>query len=235
MPRPFRPAAAATFAVRADAGARDVALRGGLSLVLALAGLMAVASGAEAASPQGGLLALLAAALVVGAGGIVANFVGLTERAAAADKAEAAPAPQEAPAAGLGEPIGDLRILVAEADPLNQLLVHALLNGLVASLTIASDGVEALESMRRQDFDLVLMDVDLPHLDGLSALAAIRAGRAGRRDTSVAALTRGEEAADRLYAAGFDGCLAKPFRPADLLAVVADCAARAPAARRAAA
>jgi len=235
MPRPFRPAAAATFAVRADAGARDVALRSGLSLVLALAGLMAVAAGAEAASPQGGLLALLAGVLVVGVGGIAANLAGLTERAAAADEAEAAPAPQEALPAERGEPIGDLRILVAEADPLNQLLLHALLNGLVASLTIASDGVEALESMRRQDFDLVLMDVGLPHLDGLAVLAEIRTGRAGRRDTPVAVLTRGEEAADRLYAADFDGCLAKPFRPAELLAVVADCAARAPVARRAAA
>lgn len=198
-----------------------VGLRAGVTLALALAGLAALALQADAASPQAAMGMLLAVALVVGAGGLAANLVRLPRRAASAVEVSIlAPAPAADEGAGAD---GRPRILVAEANPLNQLLVHALLNGLVESLTIVSDGVEALEALRRQDFDLVLMDLNMPHLDGLGAVAAVRSGQAGRRDTPVVALTEAVAAgaADRLRAAGFDDHLAKPFEPAELLAIVA--------------
>lgn len=235
MPRLTASVAAA--ALRETAASPSVAARGAVTLVLAAIGLSAIGLHAQDASPEATMQALLAVALVVGAGGIAANVVHLPPSGGSARPLEAE-APRAAPHS-LAEPresIAGLRVLVAEGDPLNQLVVHALLNGLVGSLTIVCDGVEALEALRRQDFDLVLMDVAMPHLDGPAAVAAVRAGEAGRRETPIVALTAqaapGE--AERLRAAGFDDHLAKPFQPADLLAIVAR-AGQAPAAQRAAA
>ncbi|HEX2558920.1 response regulator [Phenylobacterium sp.] len=233
--------AAALADLRQDAPAAEVAARGAIAFALAVCGLAALGLQAQAGSAEGAMQALLAVALIVGTGGVAANFVRLpappqAERASR----EAAPAPQpsgELEPAEDREPMAGLRILMAEDNPLNQLLVHALLNGLVDALTIVSDGVEALEALRREDFDLVLMDVNMPHLGGVAAVAAVRAGQAGRRDTPIVALTAEAQPGDaeRLRAAGFDAHLAKPFRPAELLAIVAGRGGRTPAARRAAA
>lgn len=242
MPRLIARVSAAVPAagLRAYGDMRSVRMRGGVTLALALSGLAAVGLQADHLAPLEALQGLLVTALLVGAGGLLANLVGISEAAAPAPAAVDTEETAETPAedhAGPREPIGGLRILVAEDNPLNQLLVHALLSGLVEALTIVSDGMEALEALRREDFDLVLMDLNMPHLDGLAALAAVRAGRAGRRDTPVVALTAEIMAGDgeRLRAAGFDDHLAKPFRPGDLLAIVARCTGQGPRARRAAA
>lgn len=220
----------------APAWNRAAAAPRAVNLALGLAGLAAIVGLAERAPPEATLQALLAVALVVGAGGLAANLIGVFPRRAGADEGPRLEAPEPA-LPEPREPIADLKVLVAEDNPLDQLVVHALLNGLVGSLTIANDGVEALEALRRQDFDLVLMDVNMPHLDGPAAVAAVRAGPAGRRETPVVALTAEATAGDaeRLRAAGFDAYLAKPFRAAELLAIVARCAQQGPAPRRAAA
>ncbi|MFC3078904.1 response regulator [Phenylobacterium terrae] len=244
MPRPTALAAAASLSTgprQAAEGWPPSAPRA-VNFGLGLAGLAAIVFLAERASPEATMQGLLVVALVVGAAGLAANLIRISPPAPAAGakarESEGAGAElSRADPAQSREPIADLRVLVAEDNPLNQLVVHALLNGLVGSLTIVNDGMEALEALRRQDFDLVLMDVNMPHLDGSAAVAAVRAGEAGRRDTSIVALTAEAMAGDaeRLRAAGFDAYLAKPFRPAELLAIVARCTRPAPAARRAAA
>jgi CheY-like chemotaxis protein len=86
----------------------------------------------------------------------------------------------------------------------------------------AADGAEALERLRLEVFDAVLMDLHMPVMDGVEAVARIRDGQAGRRDIPVIALTGdgmvGEE--NRLKALGFDALEPKPIQPATLLATI---------------
>lgn len=128
----------------------------------------------------------------------------------------------------LDEALGLLgrRVLVVDDNPANQALARAVLEAAGVEVVLAGDGVLALEAMAEQPFDVVLMDVRMPRMSGPDALARIRAGEAGRPDTAVIALTA--DAEDRRLAdKGFDGVLAKPARPADLLAAVTR-AAQAP-------
>jgi len=210
-----------------------VAARSAATFAVAAVGLTAVAWVAGREAGEATLQTLLAVALAVGAGGAVTNFVRLPRREEPRASRPAASPAEEQPA----EPMAALRVLVAEDNPLHQLVVHALLHGVVGSLTIVSDGVEALEALRRQDFDLVLMDVKMPHLDGPAVVASVRRGEAGRRDTPIVALTSEALPADaeRLRAVGFDDHLGKPFQPADLLAIVARAGQETSAARLAAA
>ncbi len=138
--------------------------------------------------------------------------------------AEAPQATDPAPAA-----LPPLRILVAEDNPINQLVARAILEAAGAELDVAGDGVEALERLAAERFDLVLMDVHMPNMDGIEAVQRIRAGQAGRADIPVIALTAdamvGEEA--RLQALGFDALQPKPIQPGLLIAaIVAVCVER---------
>jgi two-component system sensor histidine kinase BarA len=113
-----------------------------------------------------------------------------------------------------------LHVLVAEDNPVNQVVVQAMLAELGATSVVAADGQEALDCMRDEPFDLVLMDVHMPRLDGLAATRALRAAerQAGGRRTAVLAMTATSEAEDgqACEAAGMDGFLAKPFGLAQL-------------------
>jgi len=119
--------------------------------------------------------------------------------------------------------LAGLRILVVEDNPINQAVARAILEATGALIDVADDGVQALEKLRRQAVDLVLMDVHMPHMDGIEALSRIRAGEAGERDMPVIALTAdamtGEEA--RLLRLGFDAVQAKPISPAALIGAIA--------------
>jgi CheY-like chemotaxis protein len=85
-----------------------------------------------------------------------------------------------------------------------------------------------VELARRAPFDLILMDLRMPHIEGLQAMRKIRAGRGPNRRAPILAFSAGADApgAEARREAGFDGDLAKPLLPADLIAAVARHAGR---------
>jgi two-component system, sensor histidine kinase and response regulator len=87
------------------------------------------------------------------------------------------------------------------------------------SVVVAGNGLEALEALEKESFDLVFMDVQLPEMDGFEATAAIRKGERGTGiHLPVVALTAHAMKGDRekCLAGGMDGYLAKPIRPLEL-------------------
>ena len=118
--------------------------------------------------------------------------------------------------------LAGLRVLVAEDNPINQAVVQAVLGAIEAAVDVAADGEEALACLRERDYDLVLMDIHMPRMDGIEALRRLRAGEAGRRDTPVIALTADAMAGDaeRFIALGFDAVDSKPIQPARLIATI---------------
>lgn len=115
------------------------------------------------------------------------------------------------------------RVLVVDDNVVNQTVARAILEAAGASVATAGDGHTALARLRIEDFDVVLMDVHMPGMDGVEAVRRIRAGEGGRVDLPVVALTADAMAGDaeRLLAQGFDDAHAKPIQPAGLLATVA--------------
>jgi two-component system sensor histidine kinase/response regulator len=116
-----------------------------------------------------------------------------------------------------------LRVLVAEDSPAGQRFVDRLLSRRGHQVEVASDGERAVEMVRRQDFDVVLMDVQMPRMDGLRATVAIRAlAEPARARLPVVALTahalKGE--AERCLAAGMDAYLSKPVDGRQLIELV---------------
>jgi two-component system, OmpR family, aerobic respiration control sensor histidine kinase ArcB len=106
-----------------------------------------------------------------------------------------------------------LRVLLAEDNPTNQLVATQMLSTLNATVTIARDGVEALERFEADAFDLVIVDIEMPRASGLDVIEAIR-GRGDRRArTPAIALTAYamNEHRDRIAAAGADGLISKPI------------------------
>jgi len=113
-------------------------------------------------------------------------------------------------------------VLVADDNAINQAVARAILEAVGATISTASDGQEALERLKSESFDLVLMDIQMPRMGGIEAVNCIRAGQAGRRDIPVIALTADAMAGvdAELLAQGFDDVAPKPINPADLIAVV---------------
>jgi PAS domain S-box-containing protein len=116
-------------------------------------------------------------------------------------------------------PLESLRVLVVEDNPTNRLIATKMLEILGASVATADDGQQGVEAVLRQAFDLVMMDIQMPVMDGIAAARTIRAlpGAAGRTPilaVTANALTQQVEIYRR---AGMDGYLAKPFSPTDLL------------------
>ena len=131
-----------------------------------------------------------------------------------------------------------LRILAAEDNPVNQLVLKTLLAQVGLEPDIVSDGAQALEAWRTRGYDLVLMDVQMPVLDGMAATGLIRAAEAaeGRPRTPILALTANamQHQVAEYIAGGFDGHVAKPIDAGRLYEAIAD-AARSGAVDRAAA
>jgi CheY-like chemotaxis protein len=131
------------------------------------------------------------------------------------------------------EPIGpvavarNLRVLLAEDHPVNQRLAVLMLRRFGIQADVAGNGLEAIEALRRQPYDLVLMDVQMPELDGLEATRRIRETIPASAQPRIVALTAGVAQFDEkaCRAAGMDGFLAKPFKPEALAAVLEACAA----------
>ena len=116
-----------------------------------------------------------------------------------------------------------LSILLVEDTPVNQRLAVVLLEDRGHTVVVANDGREALDILDRESFDLILMDVQMPRMDGFQATAAIRAGEAGTsRHIPIFAMTARAMKGDRerCLAAGMDGYISKPIRAEQFLAVI---------------
>ncbi len=136
---------------------------------------------------------------------------------------ELAIAPDGAAAAGRESPAGEWgparRILVAEDNPVNQRLMRRLLEKRGHAVTMVSNGREALAALGGEEFDLILMDVQMPVLDGVETTARIRMPENRQwRHIPILAVTAHASADSRrsLLGAGMDGVLSKPVDPADL-------------------
>ncbi|HEY2007863.1 MAG TPA: response regulator [Rhizomicrobium sp.] len=114
-----------------------------------------------------------------------------------------------------------MRILLAEDNKINQKYAIALLEKRF-HLTIAANGVQAVEQMRRHDFDLILMDIQMPELDGLGATRQIRALPAPKCHVPIIAMTANAQpgAREDYLGAGMDDYVTKPISPAALLALL---------------
>ena len=125
-----------------------------------------------------------------------------------------------------------LRVLLAEDNPVNQKVVSMMLQRRGHEVTLVDNGKQAVECCQRRAFDLVLMDIQMPEMDGFEALASIRTmdqAENRNRSTPIVALTahamKGDQ--DRCLDAGFDGYLSKPVRSADLERMIARLSSRA--------
>jgi CheY-like chemotaxis protein len=114
-----------------------------------------------------------------------------------------------------------LRILLAEDNAVNQKLAMRLLANMGYSADLAGDGVKVLEALGATDYDVVLMDVQMPELDGLEATRRIRA-KWPERPVHIVAMTANAMAGDRdaCLAAGMNDYISKPIRPAELAAAL---------------
>jgi PAS domain S-box-containing protein len=115
------------------------------------------------------------------------------------------------------------RVLVVDDHRVNRELVRAILGPLGAELTEADNGVEAVAKARTGAFDLILMDLRMPDLDGTGAMQAIRAGGGPNAATPILAFSADADGAGeaRRRAQGFDGDILKPLIPANLIALAA--------------
>jgi two-component system sensor histidine kinase/response regulator len=113
-------------------------------------------------------------------------------------------------------------ILLAEDDETNQLVTSAILQAAGLAVDVVSDGRQALEALTRRPYDVVLMDGQMPGLDGFEATREIRRRENGMCRTPVVALTASSTAEDRdrCLEAGMDDYLAKPVRRQALVDVV---------------
>ena len=141
----------------------------------------------------------------------------LTPRLAGASGA--AGAPESAPIS-----VGALSVLVADDVATNRRLIEAILSHLGHRFAIVENGRDAVAAVAREPFDVILMDMQMPEMDGVEATRAIRVldGAAGR--TPIVALTAdvAPEQRQRFEAAGIDGILLKPIRWSDLERAIAE-------------
>ena len=119
----------------------------------------------------------------------------------------------------------DLRILLAEDNLVNQLVVQAILKSKEIAVDIANNGLEALRALEQNDYHLVLMDMQMPEMDGLEATRLIRSGtsRVKNHQIPIIAMTANTMPSDqeRCFAAGMNDYLPKPFEFSDLLKKIA--------------
>jgi len=143
-----------------------------------------------------------------------------------AAQAPAPPAPRAARAGAAVPPARGLhgRVLVVEDNPVNQEITCTMLEQAGCGHAVAENGVVALRMLGEASFDLVLMDCQMPEMDGYEAVRRIRAGEtAGGTRTPVIALTANALSGDRerCLGDGFDDYLSKPFSETDLRAILA--------------
>jgi len=134
-------------------------------------------------------------------------------------RAQPVPAAQISPDLAASLP---LKILVAEDNPVNQKVVQQLLAHLGYRADLVASGLEVLDALDRQQYDVILMDVQMPEMDGLEATRRLRS-RYGREDSpKIIAMTANAMPGDReaCFAAGVDAYVSKPVELNDIRAVL---------------
>ena len=128
------------------------------------------------------------------------------------------------------DPLKGMRVLVAEDNEHNQLLIELLLKKQGVECTLVENGAEAVEKLRKNNYDLIFMDLEMPVMGGFEAVAAIRREEqeTGARRIIVALSAHPpEEQRERCIAAGMDEYLMKPFNVKALQATLRRFAPRA--------
>jgi CheY-like chemotaxis protein len=129
----------------------------------------------------------------------------------------------------LRKPVRQLHILLAEDNPINKKMVERILQKNGQRIKTVSDGAEALAALRQESFDLVLMDVQMPNLDGFQATGAIRQEEetTGAHMPIIAMTAHAmKEDKERCLAAGMDDYISKPISAEVLLEVIHRLAAK---------
>jgi PAS domain S-box-containing protein len=124
-----------------------------------------------------------------------------------------------------------LTVLLAEDNPVNQKVASTILKSRGHAVVLAETGSDAVSLATQHDFDVILMDIQMPGLDGIQATAQIRAAeQEGRKRVPILALTAHALAGDeaRFLAAGMDGYLSKPFQVSQLVSKLAEIVAPEP-------
>jgi two-component system sensor histidine kinase RpfC len=140
---------------------------------------------------------------------------------------------------GTSKPIADavkassgrrFTILVADDNATNQKVIGKILERAGHAARMANNGEEAVDLLMAEPFDLVLMDINMPVMDGIEATKLYRFASLGRERVPILALTADatSEARARCLDAGMDGCVTKPIEPAKLLQLVDETVARKP-------
>jgi len=144
-----------------------------------------------------------------------------TTTAALADAAEQGTGPDRPKASGIALRDRSLRVLLAEDNAMNQKLAIRLLSNLGLAADLAHNGAEAIAAVERSPYDVILMDVQMPDVDGLDATRHIRASSPVLRPWIIA-MTANAMEGDReaCLAAGMDDYLSKPIRPDELSAAL---------------
>ena len=132
---------------------------------------------------------------------------------------------------GAAAPAGALRILLAEDNKINQKVALAMLEQSGHSVTVAENGLQAVDAVRRGDFDVVLMDIQMPELDGIGATRGIRALPAPRCEIAIIAMTANAMEGDekKYLICGMNDYVSKPVRRDILFAKLARVSAALPA------
>jgi CheY-like chemotaxis protein len=139
-------------------------------------------------------------------------------------------APEARPADDLAAVLEGFRILVVEDNATNRMIATKLLESLGGEVATAADGYLGVEAAAQGGFDLILMDVQMPGIDGLEAARRIRALGGAAAQTPIVALTANVLAHQRraYLDAGMDGVVGKPISPGALLREIARLSAPAP-------
>ena len=117
-----------------------------------------------------------------------------------------------------------MRVLIVDDILINRRLCSMILEKRGHSVQTAENGIRAIELLEKEDFDLVLMDLQMPVMDGFEAMRIIRSRSSGvrRRDIPVIAVTavRADRAERQCYEAGMNGFIAKPLQREEFLKIV---------------
>lgn len=120
--------------------------------------------------------------------------------------------------------VGQLKILVAEDNPINQKVIRIILERSGCEFEIANDGLVALQKFKTGDYNLVLMDCQMPNLDGLQTSVQIRDYESlnSKIRTPIIAMTANAMMGDRerCMSVGMDDFLAKPFKSNELTSIL---------------
>ena len=124
--------------------------------------------------------------------------------------------------------VQQLRILVAEDNVVNREIATATLQNAGHLVDVADNGLEAIRALKDVEYDVVLMDIHMPEMDGIAATSVIRGLEGDVSNIPIIALTADAMVGDRekYLAAGMDGYLSKPFEPHKLNAAIQDLIAR---------